>query len=536
MTKLKNITSSLLKTKVHPIHIFIFFVFVHLFLFNINAAEWGDSYRILRASEYVRKFSYPADEKRPPLYSVFLALRPAVIDQVVWGRIEMFVFSLLSFYVFYKILNLVFNKQSYISLALLLFTLNPVYLYWSLRIMADVTFTLWVLIAFYILSYAKKAYVETSQKSQKQWPIILGFTVGLSVLTRFEGYVLFGSIGIGILFILGFEKNILEILKKRFIPLSLYVFTFILTIVPWLFYRNPFNSSYFDEPATRVYNFSTLAIYLLSFLFLFGFIYAFFFLFWNWQENVKFLKNNVGILVFIIFELLLILAWPAAIPRLFVPLVPIFVILLTSSILRYFKSPIQTSKTSLLFVITLFALLAIFFGGQFIYKLQFLVVVKNMFLIIVIFSILQIYSIYKKHIVSFLLSLVVILSVWSYSTIYIHKDIFRVVQLANIYITSNLSGLIGYNDVSSVSDWYLNQRAKNDKISGFYYNAVKKENRDLDALRARNIDYLLITNEHNTDTTIDLTPWPHLKEIKHFEYEINGEVFFTKIVKVEYNK
>ena len=93
-TMLKNV----LKNK--TVLVFLLFLLTHLLLLNVNTAEWGDSYRILRASEYIRNLNYPADEKRPPLFSVLLALRPGSVDQILWGRIFMLSVSIASFGVF----------------------------------------------------------------------------------------------------------------------------------------------------------------------------------------------------------------------------------------------------------------------------------------------------------------------------------------------------------------------------------------------------------------------------------------------------
>ena len=70
---------------------YVLFILVHFFLLNVNTAEWGDSYRILRASEFMRDGSYPEDEKRPPLYSLVLAVRRVAVDPVSWARGFMFV-------------------------------------------------------------------------------------------------------------------------------------------------------------------------------------------------------------------------------------------------------------------------------------------------------------------------------------------------------------------------------------------------------------------------------------------------------------
>jgi len=70
---------------------YLLFIVLHIALFNVNTAEWGDSYRILRASEYIRRGIYPSDEKRPPLFSALAAVRPNSVDPVVWGKVVVFV-------------------------------------------------------------------------------------------------------------------------------------------------------------------------------------------------------------------------------------------------------------------------------------------------------------------------------------------------------------------------------------------------------------------------------------------------------------
>ncbi|MFZ2664606.1 MAG: glycosyltransferase family 39 protein, partial [Patescibacteria group bacterium] len=173
--------------------IFSFFVLLHLFLFNINTAEWGDSYRILRASEFVRKGTYPSDEKRPPLFSMILAIGPYQVDAVMWGRGVVFVFSILTLFVFDKLTSLFIKEEKYKLISLIIFTLNPVYLYWSLRIMSDVPFSFFALLSFYFLAKWKD--------NLSIWKsILIGLICGLAVLTRFEGYILVVSVFLGILF------------------------------------------------------------------------------------------------------------------------------------------------------------------------------------------------------------------------------------------------------------------------------------------------------------------------------------------------
>ena len=140
----------MLKPKYWTIFSVLIAVILRLWLVNINSAEWGDSYRILRASNYVRQFSYPEDEKRPPLFSILLAIRPTGIDAVLWGRIFMLGVSFLALFVFYLLSKEYLPTQNQRLLALVFLFLNPVYLYWSVRIYADVPFSLLVLLCFYI--------------------------------------------------------------------------------------------------------------------------------------------------------------------------------------------------------------------------------------------------------------------------------------------------------------------------------------------------------------------------------------------------
>ncbi len=509
-----------------PIHIFALFVFFHLLLLNFNAAEWGDSYRILRATEFIKNdFTYPEDEKRPPLYSLVLAFRPQNIDAVLWGRLTMFVVSILAFVVFYRLLQKIFpddlKKQ---LLGLLLFTLNPVYLYWSIRIMSDVFFSLIILTGIYY-------YESYKHKIRPKNAVVLGILAGLAILTRFEGFILFGAFGLGLLYTESFNlKKFTRQIAKNLKTLFFYVISAFAVLLPYWLYRNPLDSTYFEEPASRTYDLNTILIFLGSLFFVFGFVYAFYFIFQNRRSVIKFLSSHIAISAFIFVELILILAWPAAIPRLFVPIIPFLIIILADSIIEFFFNNTQ-NKIKIHDVILLGFLLIAFLGIQYVYKLQFLILIKPVLGAVVVLSVFQALAIYKKNYNLFLFLLIPILTLWSFATIYIHKDIFAVIKEANVYVINNLEGRVGYNDISSVSDWYLNQRNKNDDVEGFYYDLTNRSNRTYEKLIENNVDYITVTNEHNTTTELDLDDWEHLEVIKEFKKEINGKEFWTRIIK-----
>ena len=528
--------------------IYIFFILLHLFLLNINAAEWGDSYRILRSSEYLREgISYPVDEKRPPLYSIFLATHPDFVDPVVWGRILMFFVSVAFIFVFEKFLKLFIKSEKYLNIGLLLLILNPVFLYWSIRLYSDVLFSLLILLSFYLFLRYQKGRMHTKEL------IILGILSGLSVLTRFEGYLLFGSLGLGILFldcapsqnvnlkkikkthflkvILGYFNFIVECFKKNFSLIFTYVVTFSFVVLPWLIYKNPLRSSYLDEPSGRSYGLTMIWTYVVSILFIFGFTSAFYFIAKDYKNINSILKSNFSVTIFISLELLLILVWPAAIPRLFVPIIPFFILFLVLSLQEHFSEDGKKESFFKLFVVSI-VLLFLYIVSQYILKLQFLVPVKICFALILVLQVLTILFLCLKNFKWFVLSMLVSSFVWSASVIYIHKDNFISIKNAAEYVSKNISGVVVYNDVSSVSDWYLNQApTRNPALSGYYYNFEKDELLTYDSLLSQNLDYLLITNEHNTTMEIDLKKRPYLTLVKEFSYNVNGKYFTSRVVK-----
>jgi len=550
MTLLKRITS-------FRYLIYISFILLHIFLLNINAAEWGDSYRILRASEYIRSDAiYPTDEKRPPLYSLILAVRPVFVDQILWGRLFMLVTSIVFLLVFEKFLKLFIKNDKYINLGLVLLALNPVFLYWSIRIYADVFFALLVLISFYLFSIWNSTISKDNISpiikipsiilSFKK-PIILGMLSGLAVLTRFEGYLLFGSIGLGLLLLnISKKDTYLSILKRNFLTCISYTLAFITILLPWFYYRNPLTgSSYFEEPSGRSYDLKMISTYVLSFLLIFGFTSAFYFISKNYKNVFKLFFENIALSVFVTLELLLILMWPAAVPRLFVPIIPVFILILTQSIERFFESETTKRKEKLFTIdkVILFniLLLAIYIIGQYILKLQFLVPTKILFLFLVVVQLPIIYFTYIKNFKYFVISILVSSFVWSLIVIWIHKDTFISIKHAAEYVSENIEGVVAYNDVSSVSDWYLNQRDRslnsykgeyNDIVSGYFYNFEKNALLTQESLVEKGMDYLLITNEHNTTMDIDLEKRPYLTLIEEFSYNVNGKVFTSRVVKL----
>lgn len=530
MISIKSMTLPLKTILFNKKFVLVVFVVLHILLFNINVAEWGDSYRMLRASNFIRKGAYPNDEKRPPLFPAILALRPSNVDPVIWGRGVVFVISLGYFLVYYSFAEKFIKNRKYLLAANLLFIFNPVILYWSIRIMSDILFGFLVLLSlFWLYLWGEKADLGKL--------ILLGFISGLTILTRFEGYLLFISVAVG-LFLAGERlelqtfklKNLANLFKKNFWRVGVFVVTAVLIVLPYILANNPFGSSYFGEPSGRSYDLNTLWIYLVSLVFLFGFIPAVNVIGIKPKPFKKFFMENPALCVFTVLELILILLWPAAIPRLFAAVIPILIIPLTLSLKDCPEEMVHKKKIPV--YLGAFTVFTFFVVSQYFLKLQFLVPQKWWFVVLVLTQLSAIVSLYLKKIHFSGLFLLMGLMLWGMSPIFLHKDTFISVKNAAEYVANNLQGVVVYNDVSSVSDWYLNNKNTSDNVVGFYYNLESKKNLSFDALTTTKADYLLLTNEHNTSMTVDIGKRPYLEEIRDFRYNINGKEFFAKVVKV----
>jgi len=509
-------------------YIYIFFILLHLFLFNINTAEWGDSYRILRSAENIRRLTYETKEKRPPLVAAAIAVRPNKVDAVTWGRVVMFVFSILSLVVFDKLVSIYIKDEKYQLISLLFFVFNPVYLYWSIRIMTDVPFSFFVLIAFYLLLKWKNSL--NVKKS-----ILLGFVCGLAILTRFEGYLLTLSIVVGVLYLnkefllrLIKPKVVIDIVihKIRFlVPLGL---TTLVVILPWLVFRNPLDSKYLDEPEYRTYDLRMAWIYFVSILYLFGFSQFFYFIFKNPAGFIKFFKQNLGIAAFTLLELILVLVWPAAVPRLFIPIIP-FLIIAFISLLE--KADARDSKARPLDICVIVFITFFYALSQYVLKLQFLVASRNILIMIFLIQLVLMFMLVSNKRKGFMAIAVLSMLVWSMSIVYLHRNLYYSIKNASEYATNNLSGRVGYNDVNGVSNWYINWSGINKNIGGYYFEPLQKSDLDFKKILKKNPDYLILTNEHNPDMNFDFSKRPYLTVVKDFRYNVNGRDFFATVIK-----
>jgi 4-amino-4-deoxy-L-arabinose transferase-like glycosyltransferase len=493
--------------------IYLLFLILHLVFFKVNLTEWGDSYRILRASTYLQRLDYPQDEKRPPFFSALLAAIPTQADATQWGRGLMLGISIISFIVFDCLSSLWIKDRRYQKLSLLLLTLNPVYFYWSLRIMADVLFALFCMLIFYLVSLWTKKYDFGKT-------FLIGFITGLAILTRFEGYLLFGSV-----LMVAVVRVVRSRFKKEVGYLLVYALATILTILPFLFLRNPLNSQYFGEPGGRVYNSTTIWIYLVSLMFMFGFTSAFLFIKYGVTSSWSLLKQNQEMVTFLILELVLILLWPAAIPRLFVCIVPFLIILLSLGVKSYLARKEEVSLRDLGLCL---ALLVTYVVSQYFLKLQFLIVVKEVFLVVVGLQLVSLILLKQKKFKLFLGTILISSGLWSVSTVLIHRNIYSAVHQAALYIEQNLKGTVVYNDTTSNLDWYINFEDPRGDLKGYYLGLKTNETGFID----KGANYLVVTNEEVPELVLGDRLLSNLQKIKEFRYNISGKEFYANIYKV----
>jgi hypothetical protein len=468
------------------------------------------------------------------LFSALLSLRPAGLDAVFFGRLILLVASILCFVVFVGLVDRFMGSSDSFGkrFTLWLFVFNPVFLYWSIRVMADIPFSLIALFGIFLFT------VWLPRFSNKR-VFFLGLLAGLASLTRFEGFLLFCSLGLGLLYSEGIDSfrgfgKILSKVRDKFSLVSFYLVGFFLVALPYFVFRNPFGSSYFEEPAGRIYDVETVLIYVVSLLFIFGVIPAFFFTYKNKKKVLEIFKKNVALSAFVCTELILVLLWPAAVPRLFVSVVPFLLIFFGISVDGYFKkSSMEKPKRNWMDLAFMLGLLLIYVISQYYLKLQFLLVGVKIIFLVSSMQLSVIFSAYFKKNKLFLVATVFSAALWSFWIIRAHKDIFYSVKNSAAFAARNLSGKVAYNDASSVSDWYLNYAYAGSTTKGFYYNINIKNSMQLESLNERSIDYLIITNEHNPAMEIDFSKRPYLVPIRTFEYTTGGTNFFAKILRVE---
>lgn len=537
---LGRIKSSFQGEKYFWIFLFFYLIF-RILIINTNSAEWGDSYRILRASEYLQNFSYPQDEKRPPLFSLLLLLRFGE-DLVFSGRVTMILLSLFNLFLLYKLSTKIFSSfekkiEAFKHLPLLitiLFSISPLFLYWSLRIYADNLFLTFLLISFNLYFNL----LSSNKEFDKVLNILLlSFVTILSILTRFEGYLIFGSFFVSFFVLAFWQKNSFKL--KHFFIYGLLTFGLIFLVSfyeKYTFYENPLFSKYVDEVESRKLTLKEVSNYTFQLIYLSGSVLGVMFLIFGFKNLVH--KKYLPIYIFILLQLALSFIWFAAVPRLFLPILPFYIFLVMFGIYNFHEF-IKIQKNSVYFkkiIIMSFILLLIYAGSQYILKVPFLItgfrlLGINIFVGITGISLIVVY-LYKFRNIKVIFSYIFVSSlVWSYMFISLEKDTYKVLNQAIMYYLKNYpaESVVMTNDVSSISRFYLKD--------SYRYSRELDLNRNIEEKISKvNPDFIIVTNEHNPQMSFTPSKVPNLILEKEFREVVNTRTFFTQIIRVKSNE
>jgi hypothetical protein len=353
----------------------------------------------------------------------------------------------------------------------------------------------------------------------------MGLVCGLGILTRFEGYLLTLAAATGLL-IISVDTQKAGKLKKAISVTATSMLIAFLTALPWLIYRNPLTSTYLDEPMGRRYDLETLIIYAVSYVFVLGIIPAGSLIIPGFLKRTALkipdiFRKYPHITIFIVIESALTLVWTAAIPRLFIPIIPFLIIWFVKIFDRYFNQNIAFNKWAGYFAVIL---TVIYIVAQNHLRLQFLGPNRIVFPVIIIVSVICTLSIIIKNKKLFLASSVISLVILSASTIYMHKDIYRTIKEMAVLSSRETQGKYIHNDTSGIINWYL--------PTAEYKNLDDKKLLTSESLIRNGVDYVIITNEHNPNLDIDLKKRPYLSLVSKSEQETGGKMFFTWLIKV----
>lgn len=198
-----------LKNNIIVILIALIVIVVRIVMYsNIFSTSGGDSFEFLLIARRIIDFENPFEGvKRLPVFPV--TLLPSYlfnVDGIWWGRFVNSIFSGLSVYYLFLILNK-FKLSKFLNyLSLILFSFSQVYLFYSLRPLSSSLFVFLFLASIY--------YAISNGKKHTYYVFIL---LGLLSMTRHEGFVV--SFIVLIYFLFKFRKN----LKKLIIPVILYL-------------------------------------------------------------------------------------------------------------------------------------------------------------------------------------------------------------------------------------------------------------------------------------------------------------------------
>jgi hypothetical protein len=465
-----------------------------------------------RAAELLSNGLWPWDEKRWPFYSILLVPGIWFGDVLRWGRLLSLGASIgiaVLVYKFYirfvadfgkhTLLDIFTEKKEdakkYALLACIVLAVSPVYAYWSFRVMADPVFTLLILL--YSL-----VFINIYRKSELDYKheIILALLLLCITMTRLEGLFMF------------FGTMAFFVLKKFYSKIVLYVIPQLLIYAPFTFYAKflydgPVNNDYLKEAQTFVFNLERFNYFLTYTIFILVFPPLIYFLVIGLKELKKVLlksEKNVSwayipLALFILQELLIGFIWTPSLPRIYMPIIPFFVILTVFGFQAWDHSKNKKSAFFTIMVLTIaFAVL------QYNFRLYFLGASKILFAFILAssfgFCVLNLMNFKSQNIKLYFAVIFFVVGFISSSIIVFNqKDIYKSVYQASalvgdIAFSSPSKERIAYSDETGTATWYL-------KNNYTYYldqnNKIQSLDDQYKLLEENEVSYLLITNEFN---------------------------------------
>ncbi len=225
-------------------------IFYHTLFFSYNTIlTEADSYAYIRMAEWILRLS--SDGLGTGwfgfIYSAFLAVFLLFFEfDILAGQITNMFLLAISSMLFYHIARKIFSV--YWSLfALALFLFHPSFLYYRIHLLAEniyIPIFLWLVLVLWkymdILRENKEIRQKNTLLSENNtmsntyaYPLLLWIFLGLLYLTRAEGFIYMGSIGIIALFLL-WKKHLS--FQHFFISGSIFFLSFFICIAPYLFH------------------------------------------------------------------------------------------------------------------------------------------------------------------------------------------------------------------------------------------------------------------------------------------------------------
>jgi len=488
--------------------IFIFFyILLRVILININITEWGDSFRILRAAQYVLHFSYPLDEKRLPFFSALLAPGLLFLEPVLWGRIYSILAAVTNLILTAVLYKTLFPKvkPGTLTLVLAFLAFNPIFFYWSLRIMAETTFAALVLLVFVIyfrgLASDKSFPTDAGLGGHKALPyeIGLGFVLALACLTRYEGFLLAGAFGLFFL------------IKRQWLTIIRVFLPVVLLVVPWFvltkfILKGSTSDAYVSELGTFTFDLNRFGYFITYSLFFLGFPPLVGLLITNRQSQITHIRSRLkglisGVLyspliLFLTLEFPLFFIWTPSLPRIMLPVIPVVVIFFVQALQNFWGVVQESPRRSLRILIITFLSLLIFMALQFKFRLYFLVLSRTGLTMIIVLSLLSIAAIWFRSKKLFITSALISMLVGCLVVVANQRLVYSTIYQASVYAQA-LPGKIAYSDETGVSAWYLEDK-------GVYFPQNSRVDQT-EWLQENQITYILDTNEFNRGSKLEVS-------------------------------